>query len=224
MDLLRASQYLKDNRLPPKGFSLGAMQNDSIGVFGEALQDSDFNAVGGTVGSGSDAVEYEIPVDASAAPFTVEVDLCYQTIKPVFIVYLQQYDHPDIKRMTDYYDASDGKVEVIQSISINTGVTSTGNVPLPASGMSLQQSYPNPVSLSLRSSATVVYELRLPTSGLSLELVNLSGAVLAHYRLDGSQSGSSSFSLPLQGMTPGLYFYRLSDGSGYLTKPLLLLP
>jgi len=41
--LMRAEKFLKDNRIPPKGFSPSHISYDSIQIYGNALIDPDFN-------------------------------------------------------------------------------------------------------------------------------------------------------------------------------------
>ena len=71
--LLTATQYLKDNRLLPKGFEKSTADPD-IAVYGGASGDDDF--VGG-----SDRVRYAVRVPAGiSGPLTVEAALWYQPI------------------------------------------------------------------------------------------------------------------------------------------------
>jgi len=67
--LMHASQYLKDNRLLPKGFEKASVP-ESIQVFGEAKTDNDF--IGG-----SDEVDYEIALPE--ASYTITATLRYET-------------------------------------------------------------------------------------------------------------------------------------------------
>lgn len=69
--LLTATQYLKDNRLLPRGFDK-ATAGAEIGVFGGARSDADF-------GSEGDVVRYRVPVTGSG-PYRVDVELRYQSI------------------------------------------------------------------------------------------------------------------------------------------------
>jgi hypothetical protein len=69
--LLRAHHYAKDNRLLPVGFNKANAPAD-IAVYGEAATDPDFSA-------GSDTITYQIPLQGNG-PYTVEVELCYQSI------------------------------------------------------------------------------------------------------------------------------------------------
>ena len=84
--LLHAASYLKENRIPPRGFTNS--QADSIepqtlpaGVNGDA----DFNVINNQEGSGSDTVHYQVAVAGQPGPFSVEAKLHYQTIQPSFV-------------------------------------------------------------------------------------------------------------------------------------------
>lgn len=74
VSLLEAAAYVKDNRIPPRGFDLRRARGIApVGVEG----DGDF-------GPGSDAIEYEIDTRGRQGPFQVAVEACYQSIKPAF--------------------------------------------------------------------------------------------------------------------------------------------
>ncbi|NPU93730.1 MAG: hypothetical protein HPY82_17595 [Gammaproteobacteria bacterium] len=79
--LLLAKAYLKDNRLPPSGFSQNDVRYDDatavIGVTG----DPDFNIAG----SGRDTVRYTVPLNNGSGPWVVEARLYLQSIRPSFI-------------------------------------------------------------------------------------------------------------------------------------------
>jgi hypothetical protein len=94
--LLTATQYLKDNRLLPRGFNK-ATANAEIGVYGDASGDSDF--VGG-----SDRIVYRLPVGTSG-PVRVEVELRYQPVAYRWAHNLGAYDAPEPKRFVSYYTA-----------------------------------------------------------------------------------------------------------------------
>jgi hypothetical protein len=70
--LLRAAAYAKDNRLLPQGFDLAAATPDIL-VFGEAAADGDF-------AGGGDRLSLQIDLGNAAGPFTVRVELLYQSI------------------------------------------------------------------------------------------------------------------------------------------------
>ncbi len=69
---MQAAGYLKDNRLLPSGFD---KQNPPLvsAVIGNALQDSTFTG-------GSDSLMYQVQTSGAQGPFTVQVDLLYQSV------------------------------------------------------------------------------------------------------------------------------------------------
>ncbi|MGE3470248.1 MAG: hypothetical protein AB7O28_07865, partial [Vicinamibacterales bacterium] len=93
--LVTATQYLKDNRLLPRGFDKATAEAD-IAVHGEALRDPDFGGEG-------DRVRYEVPVGAAAGPFTVDVELRYQSVGYRWAHNLEPYDAAEPKRFVSYY-------------------------------------------------------------------------------------------------------------------------
>ena len=103
--LLTATQYLKDNRLLPRGFDKTTAAAE-IGVYGQAKADADF------VGGG-DHVRYRIPVSVSG-PLTIDVELRYQTIAYRWAQNLERYDAPEPKRFLSYYSATaDGSSVIV---------------------------------------------------------------------------------------------------------------
>lgn len=70
--LLRAATYAKDNRILPQGFDLAQATFDTL-VFGEAAQDSSFLP-------GGDRVALQIDLGEGVAPFTIKVELLYQSL------------------------------------------------------------------------------------------------------------------------------------------------
>jgi hypothetical protein len=93
--LLQATQYLKDNRLLPRGFDKRTASAD-IAVVGGAAEDADF-------GTGGDRVRYRIPV-AAAGPVTIDVALHFQPISFRWARNLDAYDAPEPRRFISYYD------------------------------------------------------------------------------------------------------------------------
>lgn len=91
--LLQATQYLKDNRVLPRGF-VKSTAGAEIAVVGGAAADADFTGQG-------DRVRYRLPVSTAA---TIEVELRYQSIGYRWARNLAAYDAPEPKRFVGYYD------------------------------------------------------------------------------------------------------------------------
>ena len=120
--LLRGAQYLKDNRLTPKGFDKNFVPGD-VAVVGAAMNDLDFNL-------GSDEVVYSIQL-ASAGDHTVSVSLNYQTISHGFLQDLYAADHLEqVQAFKAMYDAQSLKHEQVASAQ-TTVVSDGGGTPPP---------------------------------------------------------------------------------------------
>jgi mono/diheme cytochrome c family protein len=114
--LLAATRYLKDNRLLPRGFDK-ATADPEIAVYGDATRDEDFSG-------GGDRVHYAIEV-AGAGPYTVDIELRYQSIAYRWAHNLRGYDAPEPKRFVTYYEAtSAGSSIVVATASARTAFES----------------------------------------------------------------------------------------------------
>jgi len=122
--LLRGAQYLKDNRLTPKGFNKEAVPSD-VAVYGQAANDADFNL-------GADEVIYRIPVSVTG-DLNVSVSLNYQTIAHGFLQDLYRDDHLEqVKTFKAMYDAQSLKHEQItraEKIVVSDGDTTPPPAP-----------------------------------------------------------------------------------------------
>ncbi len=97
--LLRAAAYSKDNRILPSGFDFIEVSKD-ISVYGEASVDKNFK-------DGSDSIVYKISVDDFEGPFTIKVELLYQSIGYRWANNLRQYDSQETNQFIEYYDETD---------------------------------------------------------------------------------------------------------------------
>jgi hypothetical protein len=107
--LLQATQYLKDNRLLPRGFDKRTAAPE-IAVVGAAADDADFSGDG-------DRVQYRIPMSGSG---TIEVELRYQSIGYRWAQNLAAYDAPEPRRFVRYYSdqAASSSVVVARASSV----------------------------------------------------------------------------------------------------------
>jgi hypothetical protein len=107
--LLRAAQYLKDNRLLPAGAEKGALPPE-IGVYGEAAGDADFLG-------GSDVVTYQMELPGATGPFTVRAELLYEPLSYQFVVDLLTDKTELTKRFGGYYGETDQAPLVVAAIT-----------------------------------------------------------------------------------------------------------
>ena len=105
--LLRATTYLKDNRLLPRGFSKVAATPD-IAVRGSAQDDRDF-------AGGEDVVRYELPFSTT----TIHVELRYQPVAFRWAQNLRAFEAPEPRRFLRAFTdmASESSVVVAHAVT-----------------------------------------------------------------------------------------------------------
>lgn len=235
--LLRASQYIKDNRIPPAGFTSTHPSYDTTAIFGNALNDPNFNRENGNEGSGRDVVTYRIPI-AGNSTYTVTAEVCFQSIKPKVVDYLSSISEPDINKFVTMYNQLPNLPFIMKSIT-RTIVTSVEDDFNLADNFILEQNYPNPfnpvtkirysipfVILSSSKDDNVGVTLRKAQSDtyVTLKVFDVLGNEVAtlvdEYKSAGNYEvnfDASKYNLP-----SGIYFYQLRAGSFTQTKSMLL--
>ena len=111
--LLQGAQYLKDNRIPPAGFTnarAATIESQTMpsGVSG----DNDFNCISTSEGCGADTVHYQVDITGQTGPYTVEARLLYQATQPAFVDGMHT-DGDRVNRFKVMYDAVPPSVEVL---------------------------------------------------------------------------------------------------------------
>ncbi|MGF1643191.1 MAG: hypothetical protein ACFCUJ_06065 [Thiotrichales bacterium] len=113
--LLYADRYLKDNRIPPRGFrSSEAVAGTEI-VLG-AVADADFNTEDAQGGSGVDRVHYRIPLGDARGPYQVTARLLYQSIRPSSIAAL----HGKGERVTRFRAMAEQRPPLVEELATVT--------------------------------------------------------------------------------------------------------
>ena len=108
--LLRGTEYLKDNRLLPRGFDKMTAVPD-IAVRGAAQQDPDFVAE-------SDRVRYVISTAGRSGPYKISVALRYQPISFRWAQNLRAYEALETRRFVRWYDdIASGSSQVLASVT-----------------------------------------------------------------------------------------------------------
>jgi hypothetical protein len=143
--LERASMYLKDNRLPPLGFTNQHASYDTMRVVGDAENDLDFNRNGSTQGTGKDIVHYKIGLNGYSGPLNVTAKVYYQTVPPEWLSEMRLLDAPEISNFLTMFDASENTPVLVAGDSLL-------NISNPLSTDALRVKapvfYPNPVMVN----------------------------------------------------------------------------
>lgn len=164
--LERSHQALKDNRLPPAGFTNIHSAYDTTRIYGNALLDTDFNIENGVEGSGCDLIHYQIPLNAFEGFAKVSAKVYYQSLPPKWMAPLFEENSPEIDTFRRMYDQADlSPVLIAEEIIDSLNFTSTGINEL------LDQQiivFPNPVagdvinisSHSISISGIILYDIQ----------------------------------------------------------------
>jgi hypothetical protein len=113
--LLTAVQYLKDNRLLPRGFDKSTAPAE-VGVYGNARTDADF-------GSSGDRVRYAVDAPGPG-PFEIDVELRYQPIAYRWAENLTGYDAAEPRRFLSFYRSMAASSSVVvATASARAGAT-----------------------------------------------------------------------------------------------------
>ncbi|MEN8763758.1 MAG: PKD domain-containing protein [Thiogranum sp.] len=129
--LLHAAGYLKDNRIPPEGFTNSRAdsiepQTRPVGVDA----DPDFNITGGQEGSGSDTVHYRIALNTPNGPYRVDARLLYQAVSPSFVDGL----HSSGGRVSDFKQMYAQNPSVIETLASSTASSDANTAPVADAG------------------------------------------------------------------------------------------
>lgn len=140
--LERAATALKDNRLPPLGFSTQHPSYDTTRIVGVPPQDDDFGLDAlGLEGSASDVVHYHIPTNGYSGPLTVKATLYYQAMPPGWNAEMFGLHGTAIDTFRTMYEASDGTPE---PVAMDTLVDNS--VGITEAGAPLSALFPNPTT------------------------------------------------------------------------------
>ncbi|MBT8387808.1 MAG: T9SS type A sorting domain-containing protein [Ignavibacteria bacterium] len=217
--LLRGASYIKDNRLPPEGFTSIGPYYDSTRIEGMALQDPNFNGGSINEGSGIDTITYRISDLTGSNMFTVNVKMLYQSTTPRFIEDLFQYNTPEVNTFETYYVTADKSPVLIDSVQIivsATGVENEFNGAIDS--YSLLDAFPNPFN----SSTVIGYQI--PKSGLvTLKIYDVVGEVVSTLVNEVKQAGNYTERFNSIDLPSGIYFYQLQIQNFTQTKKMILL-
>ncbi len=137
--LERAAIHLKDNRIPPKGFTTSHPGYDTTKIVGQALNDQDFNKSDNIQGTGSDIIHYHIPIENYAEDISITGRVYYQTVSNKWLEHMFSYTSFEIDRFKTMYEETDKTPVLMGSQSLVSLFTQT-----PTSNDISIRIFPNP--------------------------------------------------------------------------------
>jgi hypothetical protein len=124
--LERAAVLLKDNRLPPAGFTTSHASYDTVKISADANADPDFNKTGSIQGSGIDEVHFHVPLAGVSGNLKVRAKVYYQSVPPKWLDEMFALNSADIDRFRNMYNNADKTPFLVGSDSLVNVLLSTG--------------------------------------------------------------------------------------------------
>jgi hypothetical protein len=137
--LTRAYAGLKDNRIPPIGFSSGFLSYDTTQIIGNALNDGNFNIVDATEGSAKDFIYYHIPIQSSIEEMMAKVKVHYIAVPRKWLDQLFENESEEIDAFELMYDQMEMRSVIMKEDSLLFSINSIEEMEDPSI-----QLYPNP--------------------------------------------------------------------------------
>jgi hypothetical protein len=122
--LERAAVVLKDNRIPPEGFTSSSSVYDTVVVSADAVADDNFNKTSMVEGSGMDYVIVHAPVTGAVGNLKIRAKMYYQAVPPKWVDQLFTMTAPEIDKFEAMYQSADQRPFLMVSDSLdNVGLT-----------------------------------------------------------------------------------------------------
>jgi hypothetical protein len=205
--LLRASSYIKDDRIPPKGFLTTHPSYDTVAIIGSALIDENFNKENLTEGTGSDIVNYRIPA-ANETIYKIFAEVCFQAIKPRIVEQFASIAEPDITQFVGMYNNLPNVPFIMVSDSLSVFVTDVIREVSTVKEFKLNQNYPNPFN----PKTNINYVVAVPGK-VSIKVYDVLGNELATLVDEIKSAGNYNLTFDASALASGLYFYKMEATS-----------
>ncbi len=124
--LERASILLKDNRIPPLGFTSLSSVYDTVTVSADATSDADFNKVLSVEGSGVDWVHFAVPLAGAVGNINIKSKVYYQSVPPKWVDNMFTYSTPEISTFQTMYNGANQSPVLVAQDSINNVLVPLG--------------------------------------------------------------------------------------------------
>jgi hypothetical protein len=193
---------IKDNRLPPRGFTNTNFESVQAAPIGYLYDDGEY----------FDTTIYDLPSDT----YKVEVKLLYQTVSKEYIEFLRDKNFTNTNG-TELYNlwAANGKSEpvIMQEAEFYTSTLSNSNIELKESF----RMYPNPAK------EIVNFEINesLLSTNFTMAIFDLSGRLIRNINQNELEK-NKELSLHLKTFSSGEYLVRLKFNNQTITKKLII--
>ena len=206
--LLRAVYPLKDNRIPPRGFTNQHLSYDTVKIIGYAAVDPDFNRNEGTQGSGSDQVTYEIKLNPESGAVKLTAKVYYQTISKKWLQDIFDSETEESASFKAMYKSSNPEPTIMAEYNLLSPAANTvdylRNKPI--------LFFPNPTNGILNISN--------PNSkSCSIKIYNLEGIIVLSNQ---SVTNMVQFDLRREGLVSGVYLIDIQHNNKLRREKIIL--
>lgn len=208
--LERAATQIKDNRIPPLGFSNTHSAYDTCKIVGGALIDSDFNKNGPLQGTGKDWVHYHIPLHNYHGQLTVYVSVFYQSVPPSWLDEMSTFSSPEIDSFLVMYNNADRSPVLIGGDTISGLIISTG---IPHADKGGIRVFPNP---------SINGKIVIKTENLLIKSIKLYDTGGSEIKISIGKQNFNTFGIQLP-EKEGIYFLKIMTDSGDFVKKVVRL-
>ncbi len=202
--LERSAIQLKDNRIPPVGFTTTHFSYDTTEIVGSALTDTDFNKTNGIEGSGMDKVHFNIPTGENTGDINVYVNVFYQTVTNKWLEDMFSYSSEKIDNFKSMYNEADKSPVLLKNFSLTSIYTT-----LPLEEKNRVSIYPNPSRGNITISGLTNINLIqvFSANGMMIKNINNSNSKTINILISNSK---------------GLYYVVLHNNNQKLIKKIII--
>jgi hypothetical protein len=203
--LERAKGPLKDNRIPPKGFSLSHYTIDTTLVAGRALLDENFNRQGNVEGSGSDEVKYAMKLNGYSGLFDLQVKVKYQSLPVRWMEEMFAHSTEEIDLFREMYTTTDNTPLLIAEYKgrLHTARVDHQGEPLVV--------FPNPS-----------YDGKVFVEPLANVVIHSYQVFTSTGKLINEQPWSANRQLTLP-QNEAMYYIRFNTSEGFITRQVVVI-
>ena len=120
--LIRGSSHLKDNRIPPIGFTTEHVVYDTTAITGLATQDDNFNIEDGLQGSGKDKIAFHVPSLGHQELLTATAKIYYQTAPQPWMKEMFDQQSSEIDSFKVLFIEADRSPVLVQQSSVDADI------------------------------------------------------------------------------------------------------
>ncbi len=204
--LERANFPLKDNRIPPSGFTSAHEVYDTVAIVGNAVSDDDFNISNGTEGTGIDIIHYHIPTLGATDELDLITKIYYQSVNNKWLQEMFSHNSDEIDLFKELFNNAD-KEPVLLAESTSSSIF-TNMINKQQTGFTV---YPNPTNeiINILSDKPIT----------KIEIYNLSGELIYWENGTNNPDRLRVVTMP---ETMGIYLLHVeSNSSNYSSKVIV---